>query len=662
MSFKSEQLYPENDKDLQSLFPVDIDAMGILLSKTQERCEELYKDLISHQNKSIYYYDQIQGLTSTIAAISRLLSMVIADSKFINAVNTSLDDLVNWQQEKLDNNLKLYKKLESQLEDFHFSSAESKNRFLNSIVKQKRDFGLTLSDANRQRLQDLWDKANSLGGDFERNITTDERKIHVKPRRLRNISENYLKDLPRAYDGCFDLYADTTILSNSNDELARKAFWRLSVRTGYPKNKEVLENLILVRDKAANLLGFSSYAQLEIQDEMAQTTQDVEQFLATLTKESIEKAQDEIENMLSYKPKDVILVKAKIKPWDFLWLKTNYKKYGLNCSSDWLSQYFPFEYTFKELLKFIENFFGLEFKFMPKAKFWDKTVHSFEVHQDGKLKGYLIFDLYIRKNKYRYTLEKPIIPSSIQKNYTTVKWNNGVTVVVSSLLSQWQNNTSLLDLNEVVTLAHEIGHALHTLMGAQELISQSGTAIERDFVEAPGQMLEKWVLNENVLSQLSNHYKTGEKLTPQEIRVVQKAHSFDEYDGVLEQVVYARLSLELFLEGKSKNIPKIFKKIFTQTRPYLLFDDNNHSYASFDHLVAYGSRYYCYLWSDRFAKKIYNKLAKEALQKNSINGIGKEYLQKVIMPGGSLSPWSLLSNFFSLPVEKLKQDFMHKNF
>lgn len=654
MDYSGWELYPKDKKQLQALFPVISSELNSLINKAQVGSQYLYTQALNKNCNNCNYYDQALGLISGGASIPRLLTMVSSDLKFQDTLNDSINNIMLWQEKNLGGSKEIFTKLKEQNNSADFTTQESKDRFYKKLNIQEIKAGFLIPDSEKENLENLKNDADYLGGSFEDNITKDDHHAYIKRFRLDNIPKNYKKYLNKPDAKYYEVYPDSYLLSSSDDELARKALWKLNANIGYPQNEIILKDLISKRDTIAKTLGFSSFAHLDITGQMAGTPEEVDRFLSKITKEAQEKVQSELEAILKYKPENLKLVKDKIKPWDLLYLKNNYKEKALNCSNTWMSEYFPFDTTLKGLVDFLEEFFNIKFSIIKDAKFWDNKARAFEITYQDEPRGYLIFDLYSRKNKYPYTLEKPIMPSTINNSNN---WVKGVTVVISSLLSPWQNNIPLLDLRDISTLAHEIGHGLHTLLGAQNLICQSGTALERDFVEMPGQMLERWSLNSNILKQLSNNYKTGKKFTDDEIALIQKTRDFDEAERTLEQVTYARTSLEFFLEGKNKDINKIYERIATETRPYLLFDKQDHGYASFDHLISYGSKYYSYLWSDRFAQKIYDKLAKEAQSKGSIKNIGQNYLETVIRPGGSKDPWLLLSSFFNVPLEKIKNYF-----
>ena len=205
-----------------------------------------------------------------------------------------------------------------------------------------------------------------------------------------------------------------------------------------------------------------------------------------------------------------------------------------------------------------------------------------------------------------------------------------------------------MDYDDVVTFFHEFGHLMHYILGGQQQWAGiSGISMERDFVEAPSQMLEEWMRSPQVLASFAHHYKTGEPIPVDLVARMNRASAFGRATDVTVQTSLSALSYDVY-KDKPANVdldvvPSVDFRRFTLLIPT---ETDSRMYARFDHLASYSSRYYTYLWDKVIAEDFFQQFD----QHNLLAGNAPlRYRRTVLEPGGSMSANDLVKNFIGRP-------------
>ena len=346
---------------------------------------------------------------------------------------------------------------------------------------------------------------------------------------------------------------------------------------------------------------------------------------------------------------------GKMKTWDYRYITNSYKKKNFNLDENVIAQYFPADNTIEQLLKIYEVFMDLTFKPVDIHGLWSDQVKSIAVYskENDQLLGYLLLDLYPRPNKFSHACQSTIIPA-IRNNgpsLSVVVANFPPPFVLSSpaksktktgVSKDISDKPALLKLNDVETFFHELGHALHAILGATHIASFSGTNVKTDFVEMPSQMLEEWVSDKEILKRISQHYQTGQPMPDELIDKILALKHFATGAFLQRQCYLSLLDLEYFKEGKDKNPKKIYNQLADKLRKNTYYDPDDNMFASFGHLCGYGAKYYSYMWAKVFAIDMFSEIKKHGLLNPKI---GKKYIETVIGKGGSKDPKELLRKF-----------------
>jgi len=530
--------------------------------------------------------------------------------------------------------------------------------FLQDTMDDFKRAGLDLPDEKLEAVRTLKKDLAQLTLKFETAIADDQSSIMVAKEGLAGLQDDFISTLKQTDDGKYILTIDYptyfNIMENCSVTETRKPLWRAFMNRAYPGNKEMLQKVIAKRDELARLIGFESYAHMDLDSEMVKSPERAEQFLTDLISKARKKQHQEFEQLSADLPESVVLTPdGKMKSWDYTYAITQYKKKHLAVDEEKISEYFPMEKTVEGLLDIYEKFLSLRFKYVPVDGVWHDEVKLVEVY-DAKgetLLGYLFLDLYPRPNKYSHAAHATIVPSIITDDGRT--WPS-ISIVIANFPEPTETKPSLLKRRQVNTFFHEFGHALHAILGRTTIGSFSGTNTKTDFVELPSQMLEEWLWDKDILKKISGHYKTGEPLPDTMIDDILAIKRFDSGTDVQSQLFLAKFALALFKPGAEKDIDRIFKELYEAIKVDSALDSENHMYASFGHLTGYGAKYYGYLWSKVFALDLFEHIKKSGLLDAPT---GQRYIDEVIGKGGSVDPNELLKNF--LGREPNQEAFLH---
>jgi thimet oligopeptidase len=204
-----------------------------------------------------------------------------------------------------------------------------------------------------------------------------------------------------------------------------------------------------------------------------------------------------------------------------------------------------------------------------------------------------------------------------------------------------------MEHSQVQTFYHEFGHLLHNMFaGDHRWVGISGVATERDFVEAPSQMLEEWCWDPNVLQTFAKHYETGEPIPAELVARMKRADEFGKALGVLRQMVFARTSLSYYDRDPSEvNTSEMVKKIEADYIPFKHVD-GTHFQCAFGHLNGYSAVYYTYMWSLVIAKDMFSAFDSNNLFEPTV---ARKYRDSVLAPGGAKPAAKLVEDFLGRP-------------
>jgi Zn-dependent oligopeptidase len=286
-----------------------------------------------------------------------------------------------------------------------------------------------------------------------------------------------------------------------------------------------------------------------------------------------------------------------------------------------------------------EKLFNIDIREVRNVPVWYSKVRSYEMYKDGKKIGNFYLDLYPRSNKYTHFACFPISEYRIA---------NGKEVVpVSALICNFPDGNasepSLLYHSDVVTLFHEFGHLVHSMLGRSDIASQGPFSVKGDFTEAPSQFLENWVWQYESLKLFAKHYKTGavlpeslfKKMKQTQLVGVAIAYIRQAYLGILDFTYEDKYD-----SLKGKDIVEVSKDLTAMRQ--LPFVEGSHFVAGFTHLNGYAANYYGYLWSKVFAEDMFSVFKKKGVMDTQT---GISYRKNILEKASTMEEMDMLRNF-----------------
>ena len=405
-------------------------------------------------------------------------------------------------------------------------------------------------------------------------------------------------------------------------------------------NKEVIARILKLRQQKAQLFGYETFAEFQLEDKMAKTPEAAYNLLMTIWNAALPKAQAEaaeLQKMMDAEGKG-----EKLEAWDWWYYteKLREAKYALSESE--LRPYFSLDNVRKGAFMVSEKLFGMKFQPVEGLDVYHPEVETFEVlDADGSHLALFYTDYFPRATKRAGAWMNNIVDAS------NIDGENQRPMIVNvgNFTAPTSDTPSLLTIDETRTLFHELGHALHGFLTQTKYPSVSGTSVARDFVELPSQIMEHWAIEPEVLKMYALHYETGEPITDELITKMQAASSFNSGFETVELVGAALLDMEFhmlkdytgfeanaFEKSVADKIGLIPQIAFRYRGPYF-----NHVFSG-----GYAVGYYSYLWAE-----VLDADGFEAFRENGIfdEATGRSFRKNILEMGGSEEPMTLYKRF-----------------
>ena len=281
------------------------------------------------------------------------------------------------------------------------------------------------------------------------------------------------------------------------------------------ENTEILEEIVTLRQKEAKLLGYENHAAYIQEIRMAKNPETVKKFLGDLAVKLQPLWEEEQKVLLEMKETECkelgLEFSGKLDFWDFRYYMAMVEEKQYAVDQEKLKEYFPMEVVTAGMMDIYQKILGLKFTRLEEGEVWHEDVEMWKVNdlESGENIGYFYLDLYPRDGKYGHACMMQLQPACLDKEGERQK---SVVVMITNFSKPTADKPSLLDHKEVETYFHEFGHVMHGICSKTQTSRFFGTHVERDFVEAPSQMLENWVWQEESLRLMSRHYKDGSPL------------------------------------------------------------------------------------------------------------------------------------------------------
>jgi len=592
--------------------------------------------------------DDISTQLDTDTSLTLFMQFVSTDAKVRDGARAAEEAVSNWgidlgKREDLFRAVKAYADTKPNL------SGEQK-RLLDFTMRDYRRAGMDLPLEKRNQLKQIEMEINKLSIEFETNINEDATKLALTTDELKGVPKSVVDRLPKlgnvvlmGFDGpTYGAVMDYCEV----DATRQKAQW-LYRRRGGQKNVEVLEKLLKLRTQESDLLGYKNFVDYAIETRMAHDAATVKKFYDDLLPIVNAKAAQDVKEFLAFKRAQTKNPKATFNPWDYSFYKNLLKKEKYAVDGEKVAEYFPMERVVEGLFKITSSLYNIEYRDVTKKAgelglpIWHADVKLYEVvdKANGEVLGHLYTDLYPRDNKYSHAACWGLWQRKVWADGTVQK---PLAALVCNFTKPTPTTPSLLPHDEVETFFHEFGHGLHQMLTNTKYGRFSGTAVARDFVEAPSQMMENWVWNASVLKTFAKHYKTGQPLPDKLLAGMQAARTLGSGIETQGQFFLGQMDQKFHTAPKGEvDTTKVAQQVYESIMPYK-FLPMTFPQAAFGHLTGYEGAYYGYMWSLVYAQDMFQRF--EELGVTSPKA-GLYYREKILGRGGSMDEMDMLRDY-----------------
>ncbi|MDH5766142.1 MAG: M3 family metallopeptidase [Gammaproteobacteria bacterium] len=617
-------------------------------------------DEISWQSL-IYPLELMDNYLSKTWSPVRHLNSVMSSDEIRQAYDACIPKLSAYSTEQAQNE-NLYKAYLHIYESkaFESFSYEKKRTIENALLKFKLG-GVALDDDKKKKFKQLKQELSELKTQFEHNVmdATQEWKLRI-------TDKSALKGLPdyaiamgkqeakteKVTGWIFTLDAPSyiAVMTYADDrEIRKEMYYAFTTRASTEgpdaskfDNTDIIEKILSHRQAMAKLLGFKNYAELSIEDKMANTTDDVLQFLNQLVEKSYPRAQQEFEQLKQFAKKlDNI---TDMKAWDIAYYAEKLKQQEYGISQEELKPYFPAQTVIDGLFKIVHQLYGIQIQRVDDVDVWHPEVNFYEIRDEkNSLKGGFYLDLYARAKK-RGGAWMDECSGRMEIDQTI---QLPIAYLTCNLTPPVGDTPALLSHDEVTTLFHEFGHGLHHMLTRINTLFVSGiNGVEWDAVELPSQFMENWCWEKQGLKLIASHYQTGEPLPDSLFDKLLKAKNFQSAMMMVRQLEFAlfdfRLHMEYGTEG-FKDVQTLLNEVRQQVA-VVIPPEFNKFQNGFSHIFAggYAAGYYSYKWAEVLSADAFSKFEEEGIFNETT---GKAFLINILEKGGSAKAMDLFKAF-----------------
>ncbi len=513
------------------------------------------------------------------------------------------------------------------------------NRLAKETLRGFEKNGMALSEVKLSELKELKKRLASLQAKYSLNLNNDKTRLTFSRAELQGATPLFLNRLDKSGDGRYIVTLKSTdyiqVVENVTNPETRKRMIHAYLNRGGAENTALLESAIELRRQIAVLLGYATWADVQIDGRMAGTSKTVMTFLEGLRGKLIVRKNQDLSELLKFKR--VLDPKAtEVVAEDIAFLSAQLKKKAYALDEDQVAEYFPAERLMEGVFEIYSSLFGVKFTLVKNAPVWASGVTLYEVRDvpSGHLRAYFFLDTIPREGKYAHAAAFPLISGR--------DGSIPVSAIVANFTPPTKTRPSLFLHAEVETLFHEFGHIIHQTLTKAPYASLSGTAVAQDFVEAPSQMLENWIWNADILRQISSHYRTGEKIPTAIVEKLLAAKNFNQGFAYMRQLLFGLFDMRIHSSPGAVDVTKTYAEMHRELFGYSVVE-GTHFPASFGHMMGgYDAGYYGYLWSEVYAQDMFSRFEAEGLLNSKT---GADYRKAVLEVGNMRDAITLVRDF-----------------
>ena len=647
-----------------------------VLKKINDDFNLIEKNLSNYFDQDDLSWDKVINPLNEVNEVLRWSWGVISH---LNAVNNSenlrdiysnfLPDVISLSN-KFGQSKIIYKSLVKLKKSNNFDHI--KVRILDKEILEMQHRGISLQKNDQEHFNNIAEKLGKLSTDFSNNVLDATNKwflilkkkseVDGLPDRVLELmaisAHNHLKKegevdvINGPWKISLDIPTYTSFMTYATDRNLREKLYKAFVSRasqGDKNNSQIIEEILSLRTKQANLLGYKSWAELSLSKKMAKEIKNVENLIEELREPAFKTAKIELETLDKFSKANGFPKSQKIEPWDISYWSELLRKDKFNLDQESLRPWFPLNDVLNGLFKLSEKLFDIKVvEATNEAPLWNDDVFFFNIldKEDKKLASFYL-DPYSRPESKR---GGAWMDECLNKKNTGKK-TLPVAYLVCNQTPPSKEKPSLMSFEEVQTLFHEFGHGLQHMLTTVEHPQAAGiNNVEWDAVELPSQFMENWCYHKNTLLNIARHYKTGEKLSDENFEKLLKNRTFNCGMSTLRQLHFALTDLRLHSnieKNKDKTANTIRREIAEKTTVIGPIKEDQFL-CCFSHIFAggYSAGYYSYKWAEVLSADAFSMFEEADLENTAnLKKIGKKFKDTVLSLGGSLSPLDIFKLF-----------------
>tara|TARA_R110001606_G_scaffold363430_3_gene517589 strand:+ start:44629 stop:46671 length:2043 start_codon:yes stop_codon:yes gene_type:complete len=637
------------------------------LNQVLEQAKLTVEDLLNLQEQPTWQslVLPMEALDATIdkvwSPVSHLNSVMNSDELRV-AYNACLPKLSQFGTE-LGQNEDLYRAYNALANSSAYDQLDiAQKKVIDNALRDFRLSGVELSQTDRDKFKQISQQLTELTAKFEENLmdATHAWKKHITDEVLLSGLPDSTKDMAAQFaqrdelEGwlfTLDFPSYMPVMSYADDRDFREEMYTAFAtkasdqgpHAGQWDNTEIMADILKLRHELAQLIGFANHAERSLATKMAQSPQQVLDFLSDLAARSKPIAEREFAELKAYASEQNPKIK-ELQAWDVTYYAEKLRQQRYSISQEELKPYFPENKVVSGLFAVVNRLYGLDIKERHDIDVWHKDVRFFDIFDDNnELRGQFYLDLYARNHKRGGAW----MDECHVRRQTEAGIQTPVAFLTCNFSEPLGDKPALFSHDEVTTLFHEFGHGLHHMLTKIHHAGVSGiNGVAWDAVELPSQFMENWAWEREALDLISGHFETGEVLPQDLFDKMIAARNFQSAMIMVRQLEFSLFDFRLHLEfnpEQENQVDKILAEVRDQVAVVKPPKFNRFAH-SFSHIFAggYAAGYYSYKWAE--------VLSADAFSKFEENGIfdratGLAFLQSILEQGGSREPMELFIEF-----------------
>jgi len=636
------------------------------LNQVLEQAKQTVDDVLNN-NQTPTWESLVLPMEALDASIDKVWSPVSHLNSVMNsdelrvAYNACLPKLSQFGTE-LGQNEDLYNAYKVIAESSEFASLDiGQKKVINNALRDFRLSGVELSQQDRDKFKQISQKLTELTAKFEENLMdathawkkhiTDEALLAGLPESTKEMAAQFAKrDELEGWVFTLDFPSYMPVMSYADDRGFREEMYTAFATkasdqgpsAGQWDNTQIMADILKLRHELAQLIGFDNHAERSLATKMAQSPQQVLDFLTDLAARSKSIAEEEFDELKSFANEMASM--TELEAWDVTYFAEKLRQQRYSISQEELKPYFPENKVVSGLFSVVNRLYGLDIKERKDVDVWHNDVRFFEIFDaQGELRGQFYLDLFARNHKRGGAwMDECLVRRQTEQGIQTP-----VAFLTCNFSEPVGDKPALFTHDEVTTLFHEFGHGLHHMLTKIHHAGVAGiNGVAWDAVELPSQFMENWAWERDALDLISGHYETGDVLPQDLFDKMIAARNFQSAMIMVRQLEFSLFDFRLHLEfnpEQDKQVDKILAEVRDQVAVVKPPKFNRFAH-SFSHIFAggYAAGYYSYKWAEVLSADAFSKFEEKGIFDRNT---GIEFLESILEQGGSREPMELFIEF-----------------